>query len=68
MARPFDPDAYPDDFPPDFAESLRKNAQLLDLSVNITPDELKALRDENAQLRQRVYNLEHELGLKKGYR
>jgi hypothetical protein len=29
---------------------------------------IQNLQDENERLRQRVYDLEHELGLKKGFR
>ena len=55
-------------FPPGFAETLRKNASRLDLFTTITKVELQELKDENSKLRQRVYDLEHQLGLKKGYR
>ena len=55
-------------FPPGFAKTLRENASQLDIFTTITKKELQELKDENAKFRQRIYDLEHELGLKKGYR
>ena len=64
MAGPRDPDT----FEGLTADELTKLIKSATTTIKGSSSEVQILRKENEELRQRIYDLEHLVGLKKGYR